>query len=77
MKDRRLNILRSFGVRWSDVMALITTMRETGGNPHGKPIDKAAFYFREYMALDRAEEMEMDIAKGKICPHCLSEIDPS
>ena len=66
MKDRRLNILHSFGVRWPDITALLYTIKETGGDPNGTPLQKAAFYFREYMALDVAEEEEINVRRQTI-----------
>ena len=59
MTDSRLEILHGYGVRWPDVIALLSTMKETGGDKYGTPIERAAFYFRMYVSLGVVEEREM------------------
>ncbi len=55
-------------------MALLYTMKETGGDPHGSPIEQAAFHFRKYVSLDMVEEREMLVRKGKLCQNCNQEV---
>jgi hypothetical protein len=57
-------------------MALLYTIKETGGDPHGSPIERAAFHFRQHVSLDMAEEREMLIEKGKLCSNCDQPIIP-
>jgi len=72
--NRHLKILHRYAISWSNIIHLITTIRETGGNPDGTPLEKAAFYFRMYISLREAEERDMMLAKGKLCPECLQEM---
>ena len=68
-------ILQRRGVRWPDITALLFVMEQSGGNPNGTPIDKAAFYFRWYLADTQTLEREMDIAHGKLCATCEQRIE--